>query len=69
MNINYSYLCGKAGAPMLFGSQGVFDGMSKCLASGIVNNLGLSTAQYIQLTNTEVYGAIYRRNYVKSMKF
>lgn len=52
------YLCGKAGAPTLFGSQGVCVGSNKCLALGIVSNLGLPTAQYMQFTRTDVYGAI-----------
>lgn len=45
MSLSSLNLCGKAGAPILFGNHGVSLGNSKCLASGMVNNLGLSTAQ------------------------
>lgn len=54
-----SILCGKAGAPTLIGNHGVWAGLSKYLASGIVNSFGESTAQYIPLIITEAYGAIF----------
>lgn len=53
------YRWGKGGAPKLYGNQGVFAGRNKVLASGIVNSLGLPTAQYMPLTITEAYGAIF----------
>lgn len=54
-----SILCGKAGAPTLIGNHGVLAGLSRYFASGIVNNFGESTAQYIQLIMTDAYGAIF----------
>lgn len=59
------YLCGNAGAPTLVGNHGVSAGLNRYLASGIVNSFGLSTAQYIPLTNTEAYGAICKLDFKK----
>jgi len=57
-----SILCGNAGAPTLIGSHGVLAGLRRYFASGIVNNFGESTAQYIPLIITEAYDAIFLLN-------
>lgn len=48
-----SHRWGRGGAPKLCGSQGVFAGRNKVLASGMVKSFGLPTAQYIPLTITD----------------
>jgi hypothetical protein len=53
-----SILWGKAGEPTEDGSHGVFAGLSRVLASGIVSSLGESIAQYMPLMIREAYGAI-----------
>lgn len=40
-----SIRCGRAGAPTLIGNQGVYAGLSRFLASGMVRSFGESTAQ------------------------
>lgn len=65
-------LWGRAGAPTDVGNHGVCAGCSRCLASGMVINLGLLTAQQMPFTITEAQGAIFLLNvdmYLKRRKF
>lgn len=52
-------LCGSPGAPSDIGIQGSWDGVSNVFASGTVNSLEQSGAQYMPLMITDAYGAIY----------
>lgn len=54
-----SNLWGSPGAPSDIGIHGSCEGVSNDFASGTVNNLEQSGAQYIPLIITEAYGAIY----------
>jgi len=53
-----SSLCGSPGAPSDIGIHGSWEGVSSDFASGTVNSLEQSGAQYMPLMMTEAYGAI-----------
>lgn len=51
-------LCGSPGAPSDIGIHGSWEGVISDFASGTVNSLEQSGAQYMPLMMTEAYGAI-----------